>query len=136
MSPEPEGTAAPRSGHVLVVEDDVDAAAVLADYLTRAGFTADVAHGVDEALAIAGARHPDALVTDIRLRGGGDGLELAAALAELEPRPLLIAVSGYITPEERERARAVGIRQTLPKPFDPEVLVTRLRALLEDRAPG
>lgn len=135
-TPPPEGSGNPRTLRVLVVEDDPDAASVLADYLAQAGFAADVAHDVDEALAAARTRRPDALVTDIRLRGARDGLDLARALLEADPPPLLLAVSGYASGEERERARAVGIETIFGKPFDPEAVVARLRAGLEGRPPG
>lgn len=123
-------TAEAGRGRVLVVEDDPDAASVLADYLSQAGFTPDVAHGVDEALAAARARPPDALITDVRLRGARDGLDLARALRDLDPPPLLFAVSGYASMAERERARELGIEEIFAKPFDPEALVARLRARL------
>lgn len=129
-------TAARGGARVLVVEDDPDAASVLADYLARAGFTVEVAHDLDEALAVANARRPDVLITDIRLRGRGDGLDLARALADTDRPPVVFAVSGYATREDRERALAAGIADVFAKPFDPEALVARLRAGLRERSSG
>jgi DNA-binding response OmpR family regulator len=122
---------------VLVVEDDPDAASVLADYLTQAGFAAHVAHDVDEALATARAHAPDVLITDLRLRGPRGGLDLVRALAgEPGAPPLIFAVSGYATREEREEASALGVEGIFSKPFDPDALVARLRARLEDPPRG
>lgn len=121
---------------VLVVEDDPDAAGVLGDYLERAGFRVRIANAVAEALAAARGEPPDAVVTDVRLRGDRSGLDLLEALAcGPHPPPVLVAVSGYATADERDRARGLGIGALLAKPFDPAELAARLRAGLA-AAPG
>ncbi len=119
-----------RRATVLVVDDNTDAATLLARGLRMMGHDAHVAHDGLEALRIAGTRAFDAAFLDIGLPVM-DGFELAARLRELEGfrRAHLIAVTGYGQPSDRDRSRAAGFHDHLVKPVDLGVvaqLVARL----------
>ena len=111
---------APFAGsRVLVVEDNVDAAVLLADALSEIGYRVKVAHDGPSALAIAREFAPDVGLIDIGLPVM-DGYELAGHLRS-EPataRMRMIAITGYGQAADRGRARAAGFVEHLVKPVD------------------
>ncbi|WP_437774471.1 ATP-binding response regulator [Sorangium sp. So ce1097] len=112
---------------VAVVDDNRDAANLLAVSLRRWGHDVVVAHDGLEALSLVRASRPDVAVLDIGLPGI-DGYELArrlrreAALAGCT----LIAVSGYGQDADRQRARDAGFDHHLLKPVEPAALMKLL----------
>ena len=116
---------------VLVVEDDPDIAQLVAHYLEKAGFSADlVANGRDGLAAIA-ARPPDVLVLDLMLPHV-DGLEICRVVRG-NPATAAIPII-MLTARAEESDRIVGLEigadDYLAKPFSPNELVARVRALV------
>ena len=110
---------------VLVVDDNVDAAQLLAMVFENLGYEVLVEHDPHSALRVAAGRMPDVCILDIGLPDM-DGNELARRL-RAQPgteRALLIAVTGYGRPRDRERALEAGFDHHLVKPVD-------LRRLIE-----
>ena len=82
------------------------------------------------ALALARSTHPDAVLLDLGLPGVS-GLEVARALrADDGKQPVLIAVTGYGSQEDRERSAAAGFDLHLTKPVDFNQLTEALERLL------
>lgn len=107
---------------VLVVEDEVLIRMATADALRQSGFKVVEACDADEALEIIHAQLiPDALLTDIRLPGSMDGLQLAALLESTFPDMLVFVSSGLITRSDLR----LSLR-FLPKPFDPELAASEI----------
>jgi signal transduction histidine kinase/ActR/RegA family two-component response regulator len=107
---------------VLVVEDNVDMAALLAEYLRRLGHDVRVANDGVGAMATLSAFTPDVALLDVGLPGM-DGYELAGRLrARLGDGALLVAVTGYGQESDRRRALAAGFARHLTKPVEPEQL--------------
>ncbi|HEV3258649.1 MAG TPA: response regulator [Gemmataceae bacterium] len=116
-----------RARHVLVVEDNKDAAKALAGLLTLWGHQVRVAHDGPEAIQAAEAEQPDTVLLDIRLPGM-DGYEVAQQLrtrAGLE-EARLVAITGY-DPDRVHAQSEVGFDHLLTKPVDPEQLQEVLR---------
>jgi signal transduction histidine kinase/CheY-like chemotaxis protein len=126
--------AAPRQSglRVLIVDDNTDAAEVLALALRKRGYQVAVAHDGPQALATAAAFEPMTAVLDIGLPVM-DGYELAKELRQRAGgRPLrLIALTGYAQPGDQERSRVAGFDLHLVKPID---LHTLMSVLDDDRA--
>lgn len=120
-----------RPMRVLVVDDNVDAAQMLALYLETLGHEVLVEHASQQALERARKEAPDACILDIGLPDM-DGNELARRLRDAPETAnvLLIAVTGYGQELDRENALAAGFDRHLVKPVD----VSRLAALLEQPA--
>jgi CheY-like chemotaxis protein len=120
--------ASPR--HILVADDNVDAADSLAMLLRAEGHQVSIAYDAATALEIARRTLPGFLLLDIGLPGT-DGYALAGSLRELTElrNATLIAVTGYGQAEDRERSQAAGFDHHLVKPIDLEVL----RALLAEK---
>src|SRR3569623_2099537 len=113
---------------VLLVDDNEDAAMLMADSLERAGYTTRVAHDAGEAIAAVRAWRPRAAVLDIGLPVI-DGYELARRL-RAQPgldKLFLIALTGYGQAADRERAIAAGFDHHLVKP----VTSAAIRAVLD-----
>ena len=101
---------------VLVVDDNVDAAMVLAALLRLLGHEVTVAHDGPAALAAAAAAPPDLVLLDIGLPGM-DGHAVAARLrAAGHARAALVAVTGYGREEDVRRSREAGFDYHLVKP--------------------
>ncbi len=108
---------------VLVVDDNADAALLLAELLSTRGHDVRVAHDGVEALNVISQFTPDVAVLDIGLPIM-DGHELARRLRELLARRCrLIALTGYGRAEDRHRSRAAGFDAHLVKPVNPAQIV-------------
>lgn len=114
---------------VIVVEDQEDVRQTFLSALEQAGHRVRGAADGSEALALARERAPDVAFIDIGLPGM-DGYEVAAALrGEVANETLLVAVTGYGLPEDRDRAIAAGFDLHLTKP----VSLRRVELLLRQR---
>jgi len=122
--------AAAASRRVLVVDDNADAAASLAELLRLDGHEVREATDGHEALVEADRFRPEVVLLDLGLPGL-DGWEVAAALRRRPSgdRALLVAISGYGRSEDRARSLAAGIDLHLVKPVEPG----RIRELVRDR---
>jgi two-component system phosphate regulon response regulator OmpR len=118
----------PTSGHVLVVEDDPDVRAMIAEYLTGHGFeVAQAESGAAMRTAIA-ARLPDVVLLDVNL-GGEDGLSLARYLREHHDLGIImVTAAGEVV--DRVVGLEVGADDYVAKPFDPRELMARLKSVL------
>lgn len=116
----------PPARRVLVVEDDRDCRESLRLLLQVCGHEVQTAVDGREGVERALEWRPDAAVVDInmpRLDGYGVAREVRAALGG---DVLLIALTAYSQPEDREKALAAGFDAHLTKPAD----LRLLRALL------
>jgi signal transduction histidine kinase len=112
---------------ILVVDDNVDAALTLAELLGLDGHDAHVAHDGPSAVESARRLCPDVAILDIGLPGFS-GLEVARRLRE-EPSLaglFLVALSGWVQPEDLVRSREAGFDHHLAKPVDVGTLVRLL----------
>jgi two-component system CheB/CheR fusion protein len=108
---------------VLVVDDNVDAARTLADLLALDGHEAYVAHDGPSAVEAARRLRPDVAILDIGLPGFS-GLEVARRLRS-DPSLgglLLVALSGWVQPEDLVRSREAGFDHHLAKPVGASTL--------------
>jgi CheY-like chemotaxis protein len=125
-SPPPPSSGA-SSHRILVVDDNKDAAEMIALALATGGYTTRVSHNGPQALLAVDDFPPDLAVLDIGLPVM-DGYELARRLRASMPdrRVQLVAVTGYGQPEDLRRAREAGFDEHLVKPVD----VARLHAVV------
>ncbi len=121
---------APSSRKILVVDDQVDAASILARLLRARGHQARYAGDGVSALEAIEADRPDVILLDIGLPGM-NGYEIARRIrAEEGTNPvLLIALTGYGQTEDIRLALAAGFDHHLVKPTDLEAI----EALFEPR---
>jgi signal transduction histidine kinase/ActR/RegA family two-component response regulator len=112
-----QSTAALR---VLVVDDNVDAAEVMADFVQAFAHIVDTVHDAQKAFALAEKTAFDACLLDIGLPGGMDGNELARRLRMLPTTrdALLVAVTGYGHANDRVKGMEAGFDHYFVKPVD------------------
>jgi CheY-like chemotaxis protein len=119
--PTPRDHPAPvsRPMRVLVVDDNLDAAEMLAEWLSAIGHSVRVAADGPTALEIASEFRPDVALLDIGLPVM-DGYEVARRLRELPgcAKTRLIALTGYGQESDHDRSRRAGFEDHLVKPVD------------------
>ena len=125
----------PTGLRVLVADDNVPAAEVLALALEMLGQTTCVVHDGERALALAGDFRPDLAILDIGMPKL-DGLELARALRRMPELAgaRLVALSGWGQPHDRKLALEAGFDRHIPKPIGIEMLEELLREAAALRA--
>ena len=115
---------------ILVAEDDPDIADLIAHYLRKAGWEPRIARSGDEALAHARRGPVDLVILDVMLPGLG-GLDVCRALRsdETTANVPIIMVTARAEESDRIRGLEIGADDYIPKPFSPNELVARVRAL-------
>jgi len=114
---------------VLVVEDEVLIRMMISESLRQAGCEVLEARNADEAFdVLAASNGPDVLVTDVKMPGSIDGLELAFHARRSRPGLKVVITSGHAPAQNTD-----GLADAfLAKPFALEHLVGRVRALVDD----
>jgi two-component system, OmpR family, response regulator len=116
---------------VLVVDDSTDTATSTGEVLALHGFDVRVATTGRDAVRLARGERPDAVLLDLSMPVM-DGFEVARRICEAcdgdgMKRPLLVAITGYASSDDRVRSAAAGFDLHLTKPVDPKLLVEVLR---------
>ncbi|MGH7279230.1 MAG: response regulator [Candidatus Rokuibacteriota bacterium] len=115
-----------------MIEDDADAREALGALLQLDGHQVAAAGDGAHGMALASATPPDVALIDLGLPGL-DGYEVARRMRATVGRgPVLIALTGYGQPEDRQRTAEAGFDDHLVKPVDP----TDLSRLLSKLAAG
>lgn len=118
---------APRR-RVLVVDDEANVREVLAQYLALEGWAVYQAGDGVEALAVAHAVPPDLVILDLMLPGI-DGLEVCRRLRATSAVPVLMLTARGDEMDKLEGFH-VGTDDYVTKPFSPQEIVLRVRAIL------
>jgi signal transduction histidine kinase/CheY-like chemotaxis protein len=133
-SPELAGETTVRAPHacpqenykVLVVDDNRDTATPCATFLRMCGHDVHTAFDGLSALEMARSLKPQAIFLDIGLPGM-NGYDVAKTLRnEGFSNELIVAVSGYGQPEDRQRSRDAGFDEHLVKPVHQDALISAL----------
>lgn len=122
---------------VLVVDDYADARAMYAAWLEVSGFRVAEAATAAEALALADAEPPAAILMDLSLPGL-DGIEATRRL-KAHPRTAgvpVLAITGHVESRVSEAARAAGCDAFIVKPSPAEDVVDAVARLIPARRDG
>ncbi|WP_027478177.1 response regulator [Curvibacter gracilis] len=114
--------------HILVVDDDADITQLLAQYLSRFGFTAHTARDADTMRMVLAAQPVDLVVLDVMLPGT-DGLALARELRARSRIPIIM-LTARGDPYDRVIGLEMGADDYMSKPFEPRELVARIQTVL------
>jgi DNA-binding response OmpR family regulator len=113
---------------VLVVDDDEELNALLAEFLGRYGLGVLTASHPEEAFRLLKAETPDILVLDVMLPGM-DGFAICRKVRETSRVPIIMLTArGDVA--DRVLGLELGADDYLPKPFEPRELVARIQAVL------
>jgi two-component system, OmpR family, alkaline phosphatase synthesis response regulator PhoP len=121
----------PIPTHVLIVEDDRDIADLVAHYLGKAGFSTEQLSSGRDALEAINEHPPALLILDLMLPQL-DGLEICRAVRANEKTAAIPIIMLTARGEESDRivGLEIGADDYIAKPFSPNELVARARALL------
>ncbi|MET9413292.1 response regulator transcription factor [Streptomyces klenkii] len=120
---------------VLVVDDDPDVRAAVADALTIEGYAVRAAADGLEALSAVAAAPPAAVVLDLAMPVL-DGLAVCRRLRALGDRTPVLVLTARDAVADRVAGLDAGADDYLVKPFALDELLARLRALLRRAAPA
>ncbi|MDE2448018.1 MAG: response regulator transcription factor, partial [Gammaproteobacteria bacterium] len=118
--------------HILLIEDDTEAARVLVKGLTESGYAVDHAADGREGLSRALAGRFDLIVTD-RMLPHVDGLAIIQQLRRARLATPVLVLSALGTVDDRIRGLKAGGDDYLTKPFAFAELLARVEALLRRR---
>jgi two-component system CheB/CheR fusion protein len=116
---EPANTSVSEPGprRILIVEDNDDAAALLSALLQARGHEVAMAASGHEALERLERFDAEVILCDLGLPDGMSGYDLAEVLrGQGRDELLLVAISGYGRPQDKQRAKAAGFDDHLTKP--------------------
>jgi two-component system response regulator MprA len=115
--------------HVLVVDDDPRITELVRRILAFEGYSVAVSATGDQALARTLERPPDLILLDVMLPGL-DGLEVTRRLRQAGDNVPILMLTARDAVPDRVAGLEVGADDYLVKPFAPEELVARVKALL------
>jgi signal transduction histidine kinase len=117
---------------ILVVEDESDVAKFLETLFALSGYKVLLAKGSQDALELFADRGEEIhlVFSDVDL-AKVDGFVLCTRLKELKPDLKVMLTSGHIDRSIERRQKQYGIDSFVPKPYNPQELVRRVRAALD-----
>ncbi len=118
---------------VLVVEDELGTAALLAEYLATYGYLAEIRHSGDAALAYVTRTPPSLILLDLNLPGF-DGLEVCRRIRRFCDVPIIM-LTARIDEADRLTGLGLGADDYVSKPFSPREVMARVAAAIR-RAEG
>lgn len=117
---------------LLLVDDDITFAAVLAEAFERRGYAVRVAYNVADGLAAAHAESPEYAVVDLKMPGPS-GLELVAQLKQLDENTRIVVLTGYASIATAVEAIKLGAVHYLAKPADADEILAAFGRVEGDR---
>ena len=113
---------------LLLVDDDVELCGMMREFFTEEGHRLDCAYNGREGLSTALNNAYDLVILDVMLPVI-DGFELLQRLRRRKDLPIIM-LTARVQQQDRIRGLDSGADDYLPKPFDPDELLARIRAVL------
>lgn len=120
---------------VLIVEDEPDIASFLSSLLFGAGLVVDRIGSVEDALLALRTAPFDIAIVDRRLPDG-DGLSIVKAMKGSDPRPAFLILTARDAKSDVIEGLNGGADDYLVKPFEPDELLARVRAIARRKNPS
>ncbi len=127
------GDVARAGSRILIADDDRELVALMGEFLGHHGFITDGAHNGPDSLRAALSGSYDLVVLDVMMPGF-DGFEVLKQL-RLKSRIPVLMLTARTESQSRIRGLEAGADDYLPKPFEPEELLARIRAVLRRSYP-
>src|SRR4051812_34838895 len=114
---------------ILLVDDDEDICANMADIFADLGYAVDVAHEGAKALEFVGRQPYDVALVDMKMPGM-DGVTLCREIQRVRPGMVSLLVTAYAGGDTAREALDAGAWQVVPKPVDFPNLMTLVDKVL------
>ncbi len=114
---------------ILVVEDDADLNALICSVLKKNGFEPHACFNGEQALEALADEAFDAILSDVMMPEV-DGFALAASVRERDARIPILFMTALDDKPSRQYGYHLGVDDYIVKPFDADILLMRLGALL------
>jgi DNA-binding NtrC family response regulator len=121
-----------KGARILIVDDDRTFRLSTAELLRADGYSTESVESADAAVDILRRKPFDLMLLDLRMPGVG-GMQLIELLRQWGEGIPILMISGFGTVESAVNALHLGADDFLTKPVDPDVLASRVAALLERR---
>ncbi|MFN0241719.1 MAG: HD-GYP domain-containing protein [Planctomycetota bacterium] len=118
---------------VLLVDDDPRTLDLIGAVLVHQGFDTSLARTPESAIQLLQSIRFDAVVTDVVFDGYSEGSLVLAAARDLQPRAVVVLMTGYPELESAVSAIKAGALDYLKKPVDPIVLAAYIQSALRER---
>jgi len=119
-------------GRVVVIDDEVNAAAALETLLREDGYEVAKANDGRAGLLMVEKQDPDVVLTDLRMPEI-DGIELLTRIKKIRPETMVILMTAYGTVKTAVKAMKLGAEDYLSKPIDVEELEVVLQKTIEKK---
>lgn len=113
---------------LLVVEDDREMASMMAQFLQKQGFFVTCAADRQSTLAALQEGRVDLILLDVSL-GADNGVDICSEIRASQDVPIIM-VSALSADHQRMAGYGVGADDYIAKPFNPDLLLARIRAVL------
>lgn len=113
---------------ILIVEDEIKLAQLLADYFKQTEYTPHLIHNGNEVVAWVKAHQPSVILLDIMLPGK-NGIDLCKEIRQFSNVPILM-VTAKVEEIDRLLGLELGADDYICKPFSPREVVARVKAVL------
>ena len=115
---------------ILVVDDELGWRDLLSLELSSEDCQVVTSSNADEALKLLQTQSFDLIITDARMPGSLDGIDLIQTYRQKHPTQKAIFITGYAVEEKIEQALREGTVLCLKKPFQSEELLDAIQGLL------
>ncbi|MBK1971446.1 response regulator transcription factor [Campylobacter sp. TTU-622] len=114
--------------HILMIEDDLELAEIIAEYLEKSEMKVDIAHEPYIGLSKLALKEYELVILDLTLPGL-DGLEVCEEIRKKYDIPIIISSARHDI-SDKVNALELGADDYLPKPYNPKELQARIRSHL------
>ena len=124
------------SRQILIVDDEEVVRSLCSRLLTPLGYSVETAADGHQALACLEKQFCDLVITDYRMPGGLDGLELGHAIKRRYPNTQIILMTAFPAVNTAVEMLRIGAYDYLIKPFDPAELIRCVKACFAKPSPA
>jgi len=114
---------------ILIVEDDLDMQEMMVSFMQKNGFMVIAANNADELTEKLKSQRVDRILLDVML-GDENGISICREIRETNNIPIII-VSALSADQDRLSGFEVGADDYIVKPFNPDLLLARVKAVLK-----
>jgi two-component system response regulator PilR (NtrC family) len=119
------------SAKILLIDDELGMREVLSAVLGRAGHRVVVAESGEQGIALIGAEIFDLVVTDLRMPGPYNGMDVLKTAKDISPETLVIILTAFATLDMAIEAMKLGAYDVLTKPFNNDHVELTVRKALD-----